>query len=567
MLFGVEEESKENRQFSRLLITVAILNCILQLFWFGSKCFNQIDFDGMAYAGIARHLRQGEFHSSLNAFRSPLVSWLIAVLALVRPDYLRIGKVVSIGSFLLCMALLYVFTLQLWNSRLVAALAVLLLTLGRGLTAVVVAMVTPDFLFAALVLLYFSALLRCMRAGDLKNWFYVGVIHGLAFLTKAFALPWLAVCTAAAVLFTDKPRKTKAAQLGLAALIPVLAAVGWAMVLHSKYGIYTTGSQFKANLLQWTLHEYPQHREPTYKLLRDTEKALDEYVVADPMPPGSWAWTYHVSTKQAFPKLLWAEKNNIPKALKELTIVATPGILIAFVIALAILGRERDLYPVEWRMVAIIVVSFVSLIVAYGMLVFDDRYLFPLIPLVLAVGTRFLVADATLNRGRLWRRISIALVVLGVLASLVYSSSPFRVLTRDFQAAGYQAGALLARHDPEHSTLVSLGSGPYPERGVGWEAGYQAAYFGGETLIATMDSLPSSTELDTVLADLRKATPDVIAVWGRPSDRRYTDLVHDLVLQYPNHPVEKIADPVLGEVGVILFMAYNPASIRERGSR
>src|SRR6202034_477269 len=75
MLFGAEEEPKENRQFSRLLITGAILNCVLQLFWFGSKCINQIDFDGMTYAGIARHLRQDEFHSSLNAFRSPLVSW------------------------------------------------------------------------------------------------------------------------------------------------------------------------------------------------------------------------------------------------------------------------------------------------------------------------------------------------------------------------------------------------------------------------------------------------------------------------------------------------------------
>jgi hypothetical protein len=138
MPFGAEEEPKENRQFSRLLITGAILNCVLQLFWFGSKCINQIDFDGMAYAGIARHLRQDEFHSSLNAFRSPLVSWLIAVLALVRPDYLHIGKIISISSFLLCMALLYLFTLQLWNSRLVASLAVLLLTLGRGLIAVAV---------------------------------------------------------------------------------------------------------------------------------------------------------------------------------------------------------------------------------------------------------------------------------------------------------------------------------------------------------------------------------------------------------------------------------------------
>jgi hypothetical protein len=382
----------------------------------------------------------------------------------------------------------------------------------------------------------------------LKDWFSLGIVHALAFLAKAFALPWLGLCTAFALVLSDKPWKTRAARLGSAALIPLIVAAGWAAVLHSKYGVFTTGSQFKVNLLQWTLHTNPEHRDTTYALLRNTAKDLD-----DPMPPGSWPWTYHVNAKQAFPKIILSEKHIVPLVLKELTIVVTPGTLIAFIVTFAIITGKKHLYPVEWRLTAVIAASALSLVLAYSMLVFDGRYLFPLIPLVFAVGARFLVADAVLNH-KWWRRISIALVVLGLFVSFIYPSSPFRLLTRDFQVVSYEAGALLRRHAAS-SRVVSIGSGPFPESGVGWEAGYQAAYFGGGKLIGTMDSLPSSIELGTLVADLGKAVPDAILVWGRPSDDRYTALVRTLASQYPYNAVERITDPVLGEVGAILLTA------------
>jgi len=447
------------------------------------------------------------------------------------------------------------FAVRLWHSPSVAALAVLLFTLCRGLSVAAVALVTPDFLFTALVLLYFIILLRCLRTGRSQDWLFLGGVHGLAFLGKAFALPWLGLCTAVAVVLSHSHATliTKATRLGLAALVPLIVAGGWAAVLHSKYDVYTTGSQFKTNLLQWTLHEYPNHREKTYALLRDTTKELDEYVVGDPMPPRSWGWTYHATMEQEFPKLVLAERSNVPKALKELTIVVTPGVLIAFAITLAILTRSRRLFPVEWRMVVIISVSFLSLVLAYSMLVFDGRYLFPLISLVLAVGARFLIADERFNHSN-WRGVSIALVVLGIVVAFIYPSSPFRVLTRDFQVVSYEAGAVLRAH-PGESTLVSIGSGPFPEHGVGWEAAYQAAYFGGDKLVATMDSLPSSTDLTTVIEDLRKASPDVIVVWGGPRDRRYTALIQRLASQYSGNASEQVADPVLGEVGAMLFTA------------
>jgi hypothetical protein len=139
-------------------------------------------------------------------------------------------------------------------------------------------MITPDFLFAALTLIYFIALLPCFRRDRLQDWFFLGLVHGLAFLAKAFALPWLAVCTFVALgvsidSSSIKPWKAKITRLAVAALIPMMFAAGWATVLHSKYGVFTTGTQFKVNLLQWTLHAYSEHADATYALLRDTSHA------------------------------------------------------------------------------------------------------------------------------------------------------------------------------------------------------------------------------------------------------------------------------------------------------
>lgn len=557
-------QSDKNSKASSWFIAGTVFSCVLQLLWFASKCFNQIDIDGMGYLGIARHLRHGEFHAAINAFRSPLISWLIAAASFTGAEgsegYVHIGKLINIGTFLLSLALLYVLTEKLWHSRLVASLATLMFWLGRGLAASAVSMVTPDFLFASLTLIYFIVLLRCLRQDRLKDdrlkdWFFLGAIHALAYLAKAFALPWLAVCTLVAVALSSKPWKARVARLALAALIPVMVASGWATVLHSKYGVFTTGTQFKVNLLQWTLRAYSEHHDTTYALLRDTSKEVDEYGGGDPMPPCSWPWTYPLSLKQVVPNMLRAEARNVPRVLKEMMIVTTLGGLIAFIATLAILIPRRREYPAESRFAVVVAAGALSLVTTYSTLVFDERYLFPVTPLVLAVAARFLVSDDKddgFDHDR-WRKLCIALVVLGTSASIVYPSSPFRLLTRDFQSSCYDAGRRLQGHTG--SRVVTIGSGPFPEHGVGWEAGFKASFFGGRKIVAASETLPQSTQLSTLAADLQKASPDAILIWGQPDDARYTGLLQSLALRYPPSSGEKIVDPVLGEVGTVLFTA------------
>src|SRR3974377_2542382 len=96
---------------SRVIIAVAILLCVFQLLWFGSKCIHQIDYDGMAYTGVARHLAEGQFHASINAFRSPLLSWIIALGSWLDADPIQVGKLINISCYFFFAVFVYLFAL------------------------------------------------------------------------------------------------------------------------------------------------------------------------------------------------------------------------------------------------------------------------------------------------------------------------------------------------------------------------------------------------------------------------------------------------------------------------
>jgi hypothetical protein len=541
--------SRNDENITRWLLAAVAVSCCFQLAWFGSKCFHQIDIDGIDYIGIARHLRTHQFHSAINDFRSPLLSWMIAAGSFFDSDLLRVGKVLSIGSYLLCVVLVYFFAKNFWHSELAGAAAAFWFSLSRGLSAIAVAMVTPDFLFAALTLVYFMVLLQCLRTGQRRYWGWLGGIHALAFLAKGFALPWLALSTIVSVLMS-RPRKQNLARLALAGILPLLVAAAWAGVLHFKYGAFTTGTQFKFNFLQWTGNLHGAMPDGNYAILDDKKPIIDEYNVEDPMPPGSWLWCYRIDARRAVPQLVALEVQNLPKALKELLIVITPGGLIAFGFVVVVLAGRRGQMPAEFTLAAVVALDGISLLLGYCMLVFDERYLFPIIPPLLALGVGA-VLDRDSPALRVWQRAIAALIVLGVSVSLVYSHSSFRTMTRDFQVSCYRAGESLAAHPG--FTVVSVGSGPYPEHGVGWEAGYKSAYFGDRRLIAATEKLPSLEQVPALLRDISEVGPDAILVWGKPGDIRYESFVRQLIQKYPGGSRVALADPFYGEVGSALY--------------
>jgi hypothetical protein len=271
------------------------------------------------------------------------------------------------------------------------------------------------------------------------------------------------------------------------------------------------------------------------------------------MPPGSWAWHYRINVRQAAPELVQHEAQNLQKAIKELLIVITPGGLLAFIFVLVLLFGQRERRAVEFKMAAVIALAAVSLLLAYCMLAFDSRYLYPIIPLLLAVSVGIFLKQVGPPL-RIWRWAIAALIVLGIGISLTYSSSSFRTIDRDFQVSCYRAGQSLSAHSG--STLVTVGSGPYPEHGVGWEAGFKSAYFGDRRPIGATDKLPNVDEIPALLGDISKAKPDAVLVWGKPGEARYESLVQQLMNEYAGSHRETLLDPSYGEVGSALYARH-----------
>jgi len=527
-----------------VLLALTLMSSGMQLLWFGSKAIHQIDYDGMAYTRIAMDLKLGHFRDSLNAFRSPLISWLIAIMP--GGDLVHTGKVVTILTFCCTEILLYAFTLALWRSHSAAALAVFLFTLARGVGFLTVAFVTPDFLLAALVLAYFLALLHHLRKGQ-GRWFLAGTMHGAAFLSKAIALPWLAVCTCVAAALSGGSWRQRIIRVGSAAIVPLLVAIFWGSALHAKYGVFTIGSQFKANLLQWTLRGVAPRPASKYRVLTDVAPQTAQGLGADPMPPDSWEWSYHPPVATVVSRVAHAELQNLPKALKEIVILTTPGGVLAFLIVGILLAKRPD--TAEGVLAITVAIGAVALVLAYSMLVVDSRYFFPLLVLFLAFASIFLLPEATKYlpfASPVLRLICIVLVLSGTIFSLTYWASPMRVQTRDWQEVCYQTGASLARRNVK--TVVSVGSGPFPEHGVGWEAGYTSSYFGDARLLAASVAVPEDTQ--DLLLDVGQAAPDAVIIWD--TDARRREIVQDaLRSDYPSGQV--ITDSKIGEAGTILY--------------
>jgi hypothetical protein len=175
-----------------------------------------------------------------------------------------------------------------------------------------------------------------------------------------------------------------AASLALAFIFPAIVWVSWGATLRSKYGVFTTGYQLRANLrTNW--NRRLNHRTLGDDLtFADTSSIYDDYMVGDT----SWSnlRNFSLPTAQLLPLIGDAEFHNIPRALKETLILLTPGGALSLPLMFVLLVQNRRRYGVEVQFVCIALLSALALIVAYCMLVFDGRYVIPVLPLLIAIG-------------------------------------------------------------------------------------------------------------------------------------------------------------------------------------
>jgi 4-amino-4-deoxy-L-arabinose transferase-like glycosyltransferase len=543
-----------------LLLSTAV-NCIFQIVWFWRYVGHNINMDGIAYIGIARHLTDGNFKASLHGYWSPLISWIIAGAALLSRNFTLVGRLVTMASFLICLPLLYLLTMKLWRSKVAAALAVFWFSTARGIAETAIGSILADFVLTACALLYFILLLRALTRNQAMDWLLLGFIHGLTFLAKAIAMPWLAIASMLAILLqTPRSARKMASSFLLAMIIPAVVWLGWGFALRTKYGQFTPGYQLRANLVTNWRRSLSHHPRGDDLPFADLSSVYDQYMVGE--VSRSSLQNFRLLQPGMATVILKTEFQNLPSAVKETAILLTPGGAIALAAMLFALARDRRRYRTEAAFAGIAVISSLSVVAAYSMLVFDGRYVIPIVALLIAISCPMLLPahfrSGAPNIAPWLQRTALGLFVASTVFFTVYWASPFRTVDRDFEVSCYQAAVVL-RSTGSAGTLVSLGNGPYPDHGVGFEAAAYTAYLAGWRVVGGNALLPDMAGADA-LADKARALPsDAIAIWGSPGNPVYARIIKKIE-QSGESSQAGIADPRKGEVGMLIFRRPSQSS-------
>ena len=276
--------------------------------------------DGVSYLDIADAYLTGDWHHAVNAYWSPMYSWVLAVgLGLARPTpFLESTVVHGINFFIYLVALVsfeyflrQLLVLHAARSREAAdrhelrlphnALLALAYTLFIWATSqwITVSVETPDMLLTIFVFLAVAMLLRMrLRPVSAATFAAYGAVLGLAFLTKSAMFPLAFVFLAMLYLVVERTRVWRGMATALVAW--ALVAGPFIVAISVAKGRFTTGDTGK---LAYAWHaneardrdfhwraEFPDDRRPVHP----TQKVFDRPALyafgADPVGGSYPVW-------------------------------------------------------------------------------------------------------------------------------------------------------------------------------------------------------------------------------------------------------------------------------------
>ncbi|MGH8984329.1 MAG: glycosyltransferase [Acidimicrobiia bacterium] len=219
---------------------------------------NTVQVDGLAYVRIAQYYSDGDFAHAINGFWGPLYSWLLAPLLRIGIEPLLATKLLQLGIGAATLVAL---------RRLCVACGIPPAT-ADGMTLVAVPLVlylvfqpvSADLLVALFLLLFCGDFVPTDQRPDRARAIRAGIWAGLAFLTKAYALPAV-VLTILAVCARDWLRARRSAGDGTASrgrfprgdAVIMLATMGivaapWVATMTIHFGEFTVSQSATYNV-------------------------------------------------------------------------------------------------------------------------------------------------------------------------------------------------------------------------------------------------------------------------------------------------------------------------------
>ena len=213
--------------------------------------------DGVSYLDIALKYVQGDWGSAVNAYWSPMYSWLLAALFyLFRPSPYWEYPLVHLLNFLIYIVAFVCFEFLLFQiirwqrngsdsetdvgmpSWAWQAIGYVLF-LWCALVLITIELVTPDMIVAALLFVLGGMLIRIRL--EPTNWLHYvlfGLTLGIAYLTKAVMFPLAFVFLVVCLLMTGNARKALP-RVALALVLFVLVSAPFILALHRAKGRWT----------------------------------------------------------------------------------------------------------------------------------------------------------------------------------------------------------------------------------------------------------------------------------------------------------------------------------------
>jgi len=202
--------------------------------------------DGVSYISIAEHWAAGRFDLAVNGFWSPLLSLLLVPAALVDAPMFLAGQLLMIATGLVTVSQVK----RLMHALHYDTVADDILVIGSTplIAYPAVSLLTPDLLMGTLLLGYLVTMIDRRDRTPLRRGVVAGIWAGLAFLAKAYALPFV-IAHLLITLFVRFIRRGDLRERRTFVTVTVLtlavAVVPWATLLSAKYGemtVTTTGS-------------------------------------------------------------------------------------------------------------------------------------------------------------------------------------------------------------------------------------------------------------------------------------------------------------------------------------
>jgi hypothetical protein len=303
----------------------------------------QINPDALSYISIAQHYRDGLWREAVNAYWSPLYSWLLLPFLSLGLDPLLATKILSLTLGCLVLA-------ASWQLAAVVGLAhpfrrILVFALAPVVLQWAYSVVSPDLLTIALLLPFLTLVLRPDSLDNSVFGLLAGLAGGLAYLSKAYALPFVIVvfvmCTVWQALAVPRPLGAIArGTIGFLAGLGMLA-LPWVAVISSAYHRFTLGTagRFNFALIGPRSFWYPMLTLGLFP--QPNEHALSPWEDPSFLPQRIWSPFSSIENFIFWFRKIVSNWGDLYEMLNDFSVLALPALAAGLYMAIQRMRREH----------------------------------------------------------------------------------------------------------------------------------------------------------------------------------------------------------------------------------